>query len=461
MKIKSLFIFVVVLFACNGAMQARDSRFTQKGSGPMYWIAYEYCFVNNVAIPEDRWRRNIDWMAENFRDYGYDMICNDGWIEGAQTINANGFITKYSSGWTNDFSYWNNYIKNKGMNAGVYYNPLWMTRTAHSRNSPVVNSAVRTQDISGHHWFNSELAWVDVDKTGAEQWVKGYVRYFINLGFTYLRIDFLENYENNYGTEKYKQALKWIEEEAGDEIFLSLVMPNCYNHAEVELKYGDMIRISDDCYNGGWDFVSNRNRGQVNSRWPQYWNAFDGFVAFSDIAARQQMIMDGDFMRVNTMADREEKQFLFSLMCMTGSALAIADQYDTLKDNAWVYQNTELIELNRLGFSAKPLSNKLENTSGSSRWVGQLPNGDWVVGLFNRENTQVEYSIDFEKELGIEGGKADNVRDLWEHKDLGAMSGRYSAVLKPRSCQIIKIKTAGKRYQAETMSLSKGMAIYK
>ncbi|GEM_PF-148347 len=432
----SLFLFFL-LFSLF--LQARDSPFTQKGTGPMYWIAYEYCIDNNVAIPEDRWKKNIDWMAANFKNYGYDMICSDGWIEVAQTINPDGYITKYNSAWTNDFTYWNNYIKNKGMKAGVYYNPLWMTRTAHSQNCPVVNSNVHTQDISGNHWFNSELAWVDVDKGGAEQWIKGYVRHFINLGFTYLRIDFLENYENNYGTEKYEKALRWMKEEAGDEIFLSLVMPNCYNHAEVELKHGDMIRISDDCYGGGWDFVSNRKRGIINTKWPQYWNAFDGFIGFSDIAAKGQMIMDGDFMRMHTMTGINEKQFMFSLMCITGSALAIADQYDTIEDCAWIYQNEELIELNRSGFVAQPISNNIHDKKNSSRWIGQLPDGDWIIGLFNREDSPIRYSINFEKELGIEGGKVYNVRDLWEHKDLGNIAEKYATILEPHSCKVIRI----------------------
>lgn len=437
--------FIIYFITSLTFLQARDSRFTTKGTGPMYWIAYEYCIDNNIAIPEDRWHKNIDWMSENFKDYGFDMICNDGWIEAAQTINANGYITKYNSDWTNDFRYWNNYIKDQGMKVGVYYNPLWMTRTAHAQNCLVENTDTHTQNISGDHWFNSELAWVDVDKAGAEQWVKGYVRYFIDLGFTYLRIDFLENYENNYGTEKYEKALKWITEEAGDDIFLSLVMPNCHEHAKVELKYGDMIRISDDCWGGGWEFVSDRKRGTADEKWPQYWNAFDGFIAFSDIAGKGQMIMDGDFMRINTMANKDEKQFLFSLMCITGSALAIADQYDTIGDDAWVYQNEELIALNRLGFAAKPISNNIHDKMNSSRWIGQLPDGDWVVGLFNREESSIKYMIDFEKELGIEGGTVDNIRDLWEHQDLGSMSGKYEAVLKPHSCKIIKIKNPSKQ----------------
>ena len=274
-------MFLLLLSFAPVLAGARDSRYTRHGTGPKYWIAYEYCYDLNKPMTELRWKNNIDWMAETFRDYGYDMICNDGWIEAAQTVDANGYITKYNSGWVHDFSYWNDYIESKGMKAGIYYNPLWLTRTAYGENCPVKGAGgITARQITGYHAFNGELYWVDVDKPGAEQWVKGYVRHFIDLGAKYLRIDFLENYEKNYGTERYEKALKWIAEEAGDEIFLSLVMPNCWNHGQTELKYGDMIRISDDCFEGDWDFVSGRRRGQHKDDWPQYGNVFDGCIAY-------------------------------------------------------------------------------------------------------------------------------------------------------------------------------------
>ena len=453
-------LMVVCLSLASIDIDARDSKHTRSGVAPQYWIAYEYCYDFNRPMTEQRWKDNIDWMAATFRDSGYDMISNDGWIEAAQTISPNGYITKYNSGWKHGFDYWNSYIHEKGMKAGVYYNPLWMTKTAFQKDCPIAGTDHTTRDIKGHHSFNSELHWVDVDKPGAEEWIKGYVRYFKKLGFVFLRIDFLENYENNYGTRRYAKALKWIEEEAGDDIILSLVMPNCHDHAKTELVYGDMMRISDDCFKGEWDFVSSRRRGQVKDRWPKYANVFDGMVAFSDVAGRGQMIMDGDFMRLNKLASLQERQFLFSLMIMGGSPLAIADQYDTItKEAELVYKNEELLELHRAGFAAKPMSNDIHNEN-SSRWVGQIPDGDYIVGLFNREDENKTYGIDFFHDLGIQSGRAENVRDLWKHEDLGPRKGQYTVELEPHSCVIIRIHPDGKqRFQGETASMRNGSRV--
>ena len=192
-------------------------------------------------------------------------------------------------------------------------------------------------------------------------------------------------------------------------------------------------------FKGGWDFVSGRRRGERQENWPQYGNAFDGFIGFSDIAAPGRLIMDGDFMRMNTMANMNECRFLFSLMVVTGSALAVSDQYDTVTEECLqVYRNKELIELNQVGFCAKPLSQDVKSKD-SSRWVGKLPSGDWIVAFFNREDEPDEYRIDFRKELDIVAGKVKNVRDLWAHQDFGPMQSSYSVMLEPHSCQIIRI----------------------
>ena len=60
--------------------------FRPGGPGPLYWSTYDYENVSNTIIPEAVWKANIDWVAETFRDYGYTMVCTDGWIDDTQKI---------------------------------------------------------------------------------------------------------------------------------------------------------------------------------------------------------------------------------------------------------------------------------------------------------------------------------------------------------------------------------------
>ena len=185
-----------------------------------------------------------------------------------------------------------------------------------------------------------------------------------------------------------------------------------------------------------------------------------GIIGGADIiGVKGQTIMDPDFVQLNTLASDAEREFHISMLLVSGSPIGITDQYNTIGDCAKFYKNTEMLELNKLGFVGKPLSTSIWDKQNSSRWIGQLPDGDWIVGLFNRESTVLEYGIDFEKELGIKGGKVKNVRDLWLHQDLGAMSGRYSVRLEPHSCKVLRIKPNSKRYKAAVASLRNGAVI--
>lgn len=137
--------------------------------------------------------KNIDWIASDYKSSGYDMIVSDGWIEGAQRTNANGYILSHNDGWAHPWTYWANYIKEKGMKLGVYYNPLWVTRgAANDPTKTIAGTPYKVGSIaSSGDKFNDDLYWVDVTKPGAKEYIQGYANYFKKMGVKYLRIDFL------------------------------------------------------------------------------------------------------------------------------------------------------------------------------------------------------------------------------------------------------------------------------
>lgn len=508
-KLKTHFFYKLLLLCLCFSMAtvysvdsvfARESQYTRHGSGPMYWMAYENPYTTNTAIPEERWKNNVDWIAEKFLPYGYDMVSLDGWIEGATQTTPNGYVLKHNDKWQYTWKEWGDYVKGKGLKYGIYYNPLWVTPAAvndssktvinhpHLKVRDIVNTETTTTDwngvtLPGDRFVTDQgqnsLYWVDVNKPGAEDYVKGYVQYFKDAGASFLRIDFLSWYQTgwdgglnkkvgNAHWEEYETALRWIHEAAGDDLTVSLVMPYLQNHAQVELKYGDMVRIDEDVFNGGWDHVSGRSQTWQDA-WSQWKNPFQGLTGFSDVGGRGQMILDADFIRMNrygsTAINDNERRSTISLYTLGGSPIAIADQYDTINDtgsnNERFYQNSEIIELNKLGLVAKPIYKNAnpfypgpgyeEGTSrDTERWAGQLPNGEWIVGLFNRSDQNAVKSIDFISELGLNGEA--EVRDLWAHKDLGYMTS-YSANIEPHDVKLLKvIPRNSRKYEAESAS---------
>lgn len=129
---------------------------------------------------------------------------------------------------------------------------------------------------------------MDVDRSGAKEYVQGYVKYFIDCHVAFLRIDFLSWYEDgmdkgkqigrNHGSANYRKVLEWIKEAAGDQIMISLVMPHLKNNGENEFGMGQMARINEDSGTGGWDTFSDRNRGLHFDYWSQRTTAFDGLI---------------------------------------------------------------------------------------------------------------------------------------------------------------------------------------
>jgi len=438
---------------------------------PLYWNVYENNYlqekagVTNNYITEADWLANINWIDANLKSFGYNMICIDGW--GNVDYNLYGYRTKHSSAWVHDYAWWSAELQKKGMTLGIYDNPLWVNVGAANAGIKVkgTNIALSTLINTGENatWFT----WLQVNKPGAKEYLKGYVQHYSDMGVKYLRVDFLSWYESgndrNLGTvgpvrplAYYQTALQWMREACdANGMFLSLVMPNLNNDGVSEQKYGHMIRINEDCAEGGWARFSDNARGVKRSGWSQYANPFDGYIYWSKIAGRGKMILDGDFIRLNTYSNDEERKSIVSLHLMAGGPVSIADQYYSIGASLWIYQNEELLALNKDGFVGVPLSNDPTNAL-SQVWKGQMANGDWIVGFFNRELTAQTRSISFLTNLGIAGNAF--VRDIWSHTDLGSLSNLTKSVV-THGCQIYRISSNGNKVISPVISSKSGTYI--
>lgn len=419
---------------------------------PLYWSVYESHIVkeqNGVQdnfIPESEWLANINWVDENLKDLGYDMICIDGWGDVSQ-FNEHGYRTSHSKHWEHDYAWWSMHLKERGMTLGMYGNPLWISREAADSGVKIKGTDIPVKDIADYNEETLWFTWVQVDRPGAEEYVKGYMDFYASMGIKYFRVDFLswfeDGYDRNLGTvgperdrEHYETALRWMREACDKNgMYLSLVMPHMYQEAALESQYGHMTRINEDTGFGAWWKFSEKDRGHRYAGWSQYANAFDGFTYWSHIAGRNKIILDGDFIRINTFANDTEKKTVIATHLMAGGPITISDQYNTIGEDLWLYQNEELLALNRDGFVGKPLYTNDPNNELSQVWAGQMSNGDWIIGLFNREDHIRSRSVDFH-ELGINGEAS--VRDLWEHVDLGSMES-IAADIPPHGCLILKV----------------------
>ena len=420
---------------------------------PLYWSVYEYCYdqerqgVGTIDISPEEWDKIIDFVATNLKPHGYDMICTDGFIAMLATDNS-GYMTQYGSISLKDLVA---KCKAKGLKLGVYDNPLWI-------HGPRDTKIEGTDYTFGNLYYNGSTQvvnpgvddtwfhWIVAENPGAKEYIDGFFKHYKELGVEFIRMDFLSWYEDGkdrgigvvgrgYGRESYARAMAYIAESAKKYgIFTSLVMPHNFNDAEIEARYGNMMRIVCDTGGGGWWHTSAQDKGKSYANWPQCMNQFDGFTYWSHLSGRNKIILDGDFIRLNKFDTDAERETVISLQLMAGGPVAAADQYTTIGNNLKFYVNDELLALNKDGFVGKPLSDKLGDKKNEI-WYGKMTNGDYVVGLFNRSDNTASVSVKL-SDIGISGEK--NVRDLWKHTDEGKASV-VSANIPAHGCKIVKL----------------------
>lgn len=424
-------------------VNAADSAFTQKGTGILGWHATSY----GGSFKEANMKANTDWIAEDFKQYGYEYICVDGWVGDSTTHNSDGYITKYKNDWEHDWKYWADYVHSKGLKLGMYYNPAWLHQDLVKDDSLKVvgtNIPLRSLIIESpdNKYMHQTRYMVNPDAPGAKEYIQGMVKYYISVGVDLIKIDFLRYFENVYGHEAVKTLYSWIREAAGDDIILYFANTNNVNHAEDEITAADILRASEDWRTsadspGVWYHTSERNRGKVKDNgWPPAYNLFDGFTWFSDISGPGKVVIDGDYSVLSSGGTDAEKKTRISLIAMAGSSINIGDRYNNIGDNGKYYTNPEILNMNKQGFVGKPLSKDLKSPL-SQIWKGELPDGTWVVALFNREDTPQTRSIDFTKELRLSGGSY-QVSDMWSHSTLGTMTS-YSEDIEPHGVRLLKI----------------------
>lgn len=436
----------------------------QRKKAPMYFSAYAYLYTVNqnqpttIPLPEDMWQHNIDYIGANLSSLGFDMICTDGW--GEDVRNSDGFRVKHHSIWTRDFAYWGNYAKAKGVKLGLYEQPLWI-------NDQVASTKTLYDPNEKAMWFH----WLQVNNTGAEDYMRRYIEFYKSFGVDYLRCDFLSWYEdgkdkdpnytilNGRSAVDYQKALGWLNKYCdANDIQLSLVMPHLYNHGinESTCAPGSMIRVNEDACSGTWNRFSDLDRGIKHDIWSQYWNAFDGFVFWSDISGfddtKKQMILDGDFIWLSSYANDDERRSVLSLNLMAGGAIAITEYaIEDLLPYYHLLENSEIFALNADGFVGKPVSRDL-SSSNSQIWTGKMSNGDIIIGLFNRETTAQTRFIDFSS-LGVTGNAF--VRDLWDHTDLDAVNSLTQTV-PSHGCKMYRVSTDSNKVFTPQFSINGG-----
>ncbi len=102
-----------------------------------------------------------------------------------------------------------------------------------------------------------------------------------------------------------------------------------------------------------------------------------------------------------------------------------------------ILTNKEVIAVNQdpLGREAR----RIAKDGDLEIWARPLKDGSRAVVLFNRGATTQEISVDWEQ-LGYPEHLSAAVRDLWQHKDLGKFTGKFSAPVESHGVVMVTVR---------------------
>ena len=102
-----------------------------------------------------------------------------------------------------------------------------------------------------------------------------------------------------------------------------------------------------------------------------------------------------------------------------------------------ILTNKEVIAVDQDALGSQ--GRRVAKNGDSEVWVKQLKDGSRAVVLFNRASTSQEIGVSWE-ELGYPGHFSAAVRDLWQHKDLGKFSGKFSATVESHGVVMVTVR---------------------
>lgn len=146
---------------------------------------------------------------------------------------------------------------------------------------------------------------------------------------------------------------------------------------------------------------------------------------------------DPDMLEVgNGGMNAEEYRTHMSLWAILAAPLLAGNDLSTMTpETIAILTNKEVIAVDqdRLGREGDRVSEE----GPIEIWARPLAGGAKAVGIFNRHDTPLSKTVDFQQ-LGYDGPV--QVRDLWQGKDLGSMTGSYKVVIPGHGVIFLRMK---------------------
>ena len=373
---------------------------------PMGWNSWNTFEVN---INEDLVKKTADIIVSSgLKDAGYEyIVLDDGWMV-KDHRDKNGDLIPDPVKFPHGMKALIDYVHSKGLKFGLY-------------------NCAGTQTCAGY--------------PGTRGYEYQDARFYANLGIDFLKYDWCNTNGIN-ATEAYTTMSKALKA-AGKPIVFFFFFCGDNQPWDWATPVGNLWRISGDIYpcfdceykheEGNWSSwgvlrILEMRKDIRKFSGPDHWNDFD-------------MMEVG-----NGMTNTEDKSH-FTLWSMMASPLFAGNDLRIMKSETLnILTNKEIIAINQDALGIQGFKYQSEN--GVDVWVKPLFDENWAVVFLNRSDKTQKINFDWKKHiiedndfkfiLNLTSQKY-NVRDLWEHINLGNTNKIKQKELAPHDVIAIKL----------------------
>ncbi|WLT30957.1 NPCBM/NEW2 domain-containing protein [Geothrix sp. PMB-07] len=378
-------------------------------------------------LDEQEVRRNTDWIAQNLKDYGAQIIqIDDAWqaekADGKHGSRDWSAVDRHFPSGMADLA---RYIKGKGFTPGLWIAPHGQSNDQVVQASPGVFLRKPDGTSPSDTWEGKWL--VDPSTEASQTYLKGLFSRLAGWGYDYLKIDGQPIVVEEYGkTQAFMQKPG-----APDQL---------YRHTLDAIRAGlGPNRYLLGCWGLPVEGMGLMNGSRTGGDVVLGWEGFLTALAPTLQSYYQHNIAwytDPDVMLLRAPLTLDQARVWASLQGLTGQALFSSDRLPDLSQ--------ERVNILRKVFPAtdiRPLD-LFPATRNKRIWdlkVQHLGRGYDVVGAFNFRQDRPDQLYLGWKDLGLAADRPVHVFDFWNQEYLGAWDVGMALDLAPTSCRVLSL----------------------
>ncbi len=423
---------------------------------PMGWNSYDYY---NTNVNETQFRANVDYMAKNLKQHGWEYAVIDiQWSEpnaGKRNTDNIQYIP-FSRFCVDEFSRQipaenrfpsaaggagfkplADYVHNAGLKFGIHI-MRGIPRFACHEHLPIKthDGAKITADMVANAYstcaWNPDMYGVDFKNPYAQDYYDSIFELYAQWGVDFVKVDDICRHVNEPIHEKEVEMMSLAIEKSGRPMVLSLSPgPAIIEKAHHYKTFANMWRITDDFWDE-WRLLKGMfERCEV-------WQEHVGDGNWPDCDMLPMNVLGYGWGDLTSKTNKgwkskfsvEETRTMITLWCIFRSPLMLGTDLPQLdKENLELITNDEILAMNKNPNRAYQANNSSKDDVVT--WINECDDENaYYECFFNLSEEPKEFHIN------LNVGKKDNIRDLWAKKDFGK---EIKFTLAPHACKALKI----------------------